>query len=205
LRFDSATGSRKGAIRTAASGEKVRNHTGDIGVDFSRALSFSRRTSVSFTTGTAVFESGGNTSYRATGSARLNHEIGRSWNAAAGYNRSVQFVDLLLQPVLSDSIDAGVTGFVNRRVQVNSGVRASIGSIGFGGNSANSDFDTFQATAGVSVALTRFLQFGTTYSFFQYRFGDGAVLPVGVAQNIDRQSIRAHVSLWAPLVNKVRR
>lgn len=186
-------------------GDTVRNHTGDIGVDFSRALSFSRRTSVSFTTGTAVLERDGNTSYRATGSARLNHEIGRSWSATAGYDRSVRFVDLLLEPVLSDSVDANLGGLVSRRVQVQSGVRVSIGTIGFGSTSRNSSYDTYQATANFSVALTRSLQLGTTYSFFHYTFDDAAVLPVGVAQDVDRQSVRVYMSLWAPLVNKARR
>jgi opacity protein-like surface antigen len=69
----------------------------------------------------------------------------------------------------------------------------------------NTGYDTYLGTAGVTVALSRNISLGTSYSYYRYRFGTGATLPVGLARDVDRQSIQAYVSLWAPLINRSRR
>ena len=193
--------------RFPLSSERAQSQNADIGLDYNKALSFSRRTTVSFATGTTAVTYGGSTSFQATGFARFNHEIGRTWAAYGGYSRSVQFVDLLLDPVLYDSVDVGVGGLLNRRVELQSGFLASIGNIGVNNRYTANDFDTFLASTTLSVALTRNLQLGGYYAFYRYRyaFGEGAFLPLGVAQNVDRQSIRVYLSLWAPLMHRARR
>jgi len=188
----------------SGSSTRGRTHNVDAGIDYSKALSFSRRTTLSFTTGTAALTDGRVTSYQAVGNAHLAHEIGRSWLASVAYDRSFRFVDTLLLPVFYDSVNIALGGLVSRRVEVQTGLRGVIGTIGYGGDDATSDFDTFQALAGVSFALNRFMQIGTSYSFYRYRFDRNALLPVGVARNIDRQSIRAQLNFWAPLMTRRR-
>ena len=183
----------------------VQSHNIDAGIDYNRALSFSRRTTVAFGTGTATVTDGTSTSYQATGFARVNHEMGRTWYVFGSYNRSVQFVDLLLVPVLYDSMETGLAGLLNRRVEFQTGLRASIGDVGLDDSLASNDFDTFQAITSISIAMTRFMQFGASYSFYRYRFEEGTRMPLGVPQNIDRQSVRAQVSFWAPLIQRSRR
>ena len=149
--------------------------------------------------------SGSDTNYTATGSARLNHEIGRTWLANVTYDRSVQLADQLLVPVFQDSFGAGVGGLLNRRMQFQSGVRASIGTIGFDGQESNGDYDTYLASAGLGVALSRHVMLNLDYGYYHYRFDNPVVLPLGIAQNVDRQTVRASIGLWAPLFTKARR
>lgn len=191
--------------RYSSSGRSVDSHNIDVGLDFQKALSFSRRTTLAFSTGTAAVNSGSDTNYRATGSAALKHEMGRTWLAQATYDRSVQIADLLLVPVFQDSLGAGVGGLLHRRVQLQSGVRASIGTIGFDGRESNNDFDTYLASAGLGIALSRNVQVNVDYGFYRYRFDSGIALPLGVANDIDRQTIRVGVGVWAPLLYKARR
>ena len=62
-------------------------------------------------------------------------------------------------------------------------------------------FDTAQAVATLSYALTRFMNVGVTYSYYHQRFDEGAVLSVGVAgfrraaqRSRDGQSVGAALS-----------
>jgi hypothetical protein len=188
----------------------VRMNNADIGLNYNRALSFSRRTTLSFSSGTSALSSGSQTTYQLVGGASLTHELGRTWTALANYGRSVQLVDLLLLPVISDSIQTSVQGLVNRRVQAQAGFLASIGTIGFGDSgraaaAGNGTYDTLQASAGLGYALSRHVQMGVNYAFFRYRFERTILLPQGVPQNVDRQSIRVNLRLWAPIVNRARR
>jgi hypothetical protein len=184
---------------------RMENHNIDLGIDFRKALSFSRRTMVTFSTGTAAVSDGNRTTYRATGSARLNHEMGRTWLANATYDRSVQLADVLLEPVFQDAFGAGVGGLLHRRLQFQSAIRASVGTIGFGGGAGGNDFDTYLASAGLGFALSRYLIMNLDYGFYHYRFDRGIALPSGIARNIDRHTIRASIGVWAPLFSKARR
>ena len=183
----------------------LRYHNLDIGLDYSRALSFSRRTTLTFGTGTTAVTDGQTTQYHATGNAQLNHEIGRTWRATISYDRSFQFVGSLLEPVFYDAASAGVGGLVNRRVRVQTSARASLGKVGVGSNRVNNDFDTYQGTATVAFALSRFFDLGVDYTIYRYRFDSGAVLPIGIPHNIERQSVSAHIDVWAPLYSRARR
>ena len=49
------------------------------------------------------------------------------------------------------------------------------------------------------------MNFGVSYSIFRYSFEEGVVLPVGVPYSVNRQSVRATISVWAPLLNTSRR
>jgi hypothetical protein len=199
--------------RYAGPTNKVVTDTYDVGLEYTRPLSFSRRTTVSFSSGTSAMggsqtqAQAGQTQrgrrYFVTGGAHLNHEIGRSWLASAAYGRSVQFMDTLLLPLLSDSFSGNVNGLFTRRLEFSSGVQGSIGTIGFtpGGEA----FHAYQAFSSLAYALSRWANVSVSYSYYQYRFGTGTLLPEGISRDYNRQSARVNLNLWAPLVNKKRR
>jgi len=182
----------------------LRTHNIDAGVDYNRALSFSRRTTFSFSTGTSAMNDGYTTHYQVVGGAHLNHEMGRTWNASVSYDRSFQFVQSLLQPVFYDSVNANVGGLINRRLRADIGARASIGSVGLQDDAVDNGFDTYEGFASLSFSLSRFAELGANYTIYRYRFGSRVVLPIGVAQDVERQSVGVHVSVWAPLYNRMR-
>jgi hypothetical protein len=63
----------------------------------------------------------------------------------------------------------------------------------------------YRGSASLSTALTRFMNIGLDYTYYTYDFHDDIVLDPGVPHEVNRHSIRAHVTLWAPLLNRARR
>ena len=49
------------------------------------------------------------------------------------------------------------------------------------------------------------MQIGINYSFYRYRFDEPSFYRSGSRADIDRQSVRAQLNFWAPIVNKARR
>lgn len=180
----------------------IANQTIDAGVDFSRALSFSRRTSLSFSTGSAIVSDAVTTRYDLVGNASLNHEIGRSWTAALAYSRRVGFVYALAEPTFSDSISASVGGLLARRVSVSSGVGASMGSVGLSGDA--NGYRALQATASLQVGLIRTLGLGLGYVYYRYRFDTIDDLPSGIGTRLNRQTVQASLAVWLPLFHRAR-
>lgn len=179
----------------------VRVHRPDIGVDFARALSLTRRTSFTFGVGTEATKSGDHTRIRASGSAEVTHEIGRSWLARGAYHRGTYFIETLPEPVFSDSFTASLSGLLTRRIQFVSIASASMGKSGLN----TKPFDTYRGSAGLSMALTRYMNVGTNYAYYKYVFDPSIELPTGVPRAVNRQSIRGYVSMWVPILNRARR
>jgi hypothetical protein len=175
----------------------------DAGVDYGRALSVSRNSTLSFSTGaTGVQDLAGATHYYFVGNVNYDYQIGRTWSVWSGYNRSTNFYQTLGQPTLNDSINAGFGGLIGRRVDVSSGVSLWRGSyVGSGTKS----YVSANAYAQMQVALNRVLAITTVYSFYHYEFAPGAFVPPGFIRQIDRQSIRVSLTVWAPLMTQARR
>jgi hypothetical protein len=180
----------------------VRHHNVDVGVDYSGAISLSRRTSLSFSTGSTAVRDRQRTHFRVIGHASLDREIGRSWRANLAYSRNVHFIDQLGDVVFADSLLFSVGGLVSRRVSFHSGVGATKGEVGFA-SSRNGGHATY-AGAGLVTALGRMAAVGVDYNYYLHSFGADVSLPGGVIREIDRHSVRAYLSVWAPLVARVR-
>jgi hypothetical protein len=179
-----------------------RNHSIDAGIDYAGALSLSRRTTLSFSTGSSAFRDRHRTHFVVIGSAQLNRDLGRSWRASLGYARQGYYADRLNEIVFSDSANLSVGGLLTRRLSVSTGIGASFGRVGFSGgnNGARSTY----AYAGLSTALGRYAALGGNYSYYVHRFGGDVSLPVEISREIDRHSIGVHVTVWAPLFARVR-
>jgi hypothetical protein len=179
--------------------DDVRGHDIDLGVDYARALSFSRRTSFSFSTGSSITETFGVRHFNIVGSAGLRHEIGRTWLAHLAYNRGVGFIGSFAEPVLNDSVGAGLTGLLGRRWSLSFASGYTSGRVGLGGgDGAPSRFSTTTGSATVQYAFTAMLAAFTQYSYFYYDFPASSALPLVGRQ--DRHSVRVGLSLSLPLL-----
>ena len=127
------------------SGGRIVDRRLDAGVDFARALSLSRRTTLAFDTGVAAVADQLDTYYRLVGNARLVHELGRTWNATAVYARELGVLQRIARPIFSNAFTVGVGGLANRRVQFQSNVGVSLGDVGLTADA--SGFDTYSANA----------------------------------------------------------
>jgi hypothetical protein len=181
-----------------------RGATFDAGVDFNRALSFSRRTTLTFATGTSANRYQDVTYYRILGNARLSREFGRTWNAALAYDRTVEMQPAYSRPVLGDAATLGVSGFINRRLQFNSTAGAFFGNVGFTGS--GNAFDTYTGSAGITLAFTRSIGVNASYTYYSYQFEEGAVPTwfVGMPLQTNRHSVQANLVVWAPFFYRAR-
>jgi opacity protein-like surface antigen len=182
-----------------------RLHNLDIGVDYGRALSVSRRTTIGFSTGTALVanddlsqpQSNTNFSFRVIGEAHINHEIGRTWTARAGYRRGVDFYEGFNEPFLSDSVNASLTGLLSRRLSFQSGLDYSFGKVGIG---TSNGYDTLSAQAGLEYGLTSMLALYTNYIYYRYEFDQNVALDPRFAQSLNRQGVRFGLSASLPIL-----
>jgi hypothetical protein len=176
-----------------------RLHTIDAGVDFSRPLGPTRRTTVGFTTGSTIVQDRTYESHiRMIGHARLNREIGRTWHVTGAYRRAAGFVDGFPQPFFADSVAIDIGGHAARRVDLSMGGGFSMGDMGF--LTGTSSTEKIGTSARVRVALNRSAAVSSEYMFYRYRFDDLLVLPAGVPPKLHRQGIRIGLDLWLPLV-----
>ena len=183
-------------------GRIVRTHSPDIGLDFARALSLTRRTNLGFGAGVEATAVNDQTRYRATGHANVTHEIGRSWMIDGGYRRGTYYIDTLPEPIFGDTARLGVGGLLTRRLQFNAAAYAQIGDAGVGGQR---QYDSYRGTASLSMALNRFMNVGGDFVYYRYIYDQSIQLDPGLSHEVNRRSIRAHVSFWAPLMNRTRR
>ena len=190
--------------RYGSADRRFTNHQIDVGVNYGRQLSFSRRSTITFSTGTSAQGSAQNESlrYRATGAARLNQELGRTWNASLAYNRGLQFLETWPEPVFSDSASAGVSGLLTRRSQLQFAVRAMSGSVN---SNRNADAVSYSGTAGISFAVSRHVSTSLTYAYYRHHFPEGVVLAPGFPSHYEGQTVRASVNVWAPIFQRARR
>ncbi len=183
-------------------------HSLDFGIDYSRALtlSMSRRTTVSFSTGSA-FLSGRSTRaggfpaetrnrFFVTGRAQLAHEMGRTWQAAVVYARTASFSDFLFEPVMSDSVTATLAGLIGRRNEVSLRASASRGIVM---STSDEDFSSAFASVQWRRALGRFVAAQVSYLYYDHDFANAVRLPRGFPQSLDRQGVRFGLTVWLPL------
>jgi hypothetical protein len=194
-------GYRKGnfANSTVEAEDTAETHEIDLGVNFARQLSFSRRTTFSFSTGSTLFEVDGSRNFTIVGDAALRHQFGRSWLSSIAYNRNVGFITNFSGPVLSDNATVRLDGLLGDRVNVSLQGGLSAGRVGYGASEGElSTFKTYSGTATMQYAFTANLASYVQYAYFYYDFPRSPDLPVNGEFN--RNSVRAGLSVSVPLL-----
>jgi hypothetical protein len=214
-RFNSRAGLHLGYhFRRGVSGlyygdQPIDSHNIDVGIDYSRALSSSRKTTFGFSTGTAIYRTfepdgsgtgtpGYRDHYLITAHANLNRQIGRSWTAGLYYVRDMQYVQGFGDPFFYDTVTAGVTGFAGPRSRVNLGVSYSRGAVGAGISVRN--YDTVMGIANYQFGLTKWAALFASYSYYYYLFDDSVPIPARLSRGQSRNSISGGVNLWSALL-----
>jgi hypothetical protein len=175
----------------------------DAGLGFARALSLTRRTSLSFDTGTSILKDKNSTHFGIVGNIGITREIGRTWAATAGYHRNVSFMRTFNQPVFSDSFSAGVGGMINRRLQFQAGFGTALGKVGFG--VGDTGFSNFYTSAGLRYGISQNIGLTADYGYYWYDYGTDVTLPKGVPSKIGRQSVHVGISYWTTIFQQARR
>jgi hypothetical protein len=171
----------------------------NIGVDYRKPLSITRRTHLRFGAGSAVADDGrGRRRLEAIGSASLVHQMKRTWSASALYSREVGFIEGFDEPVLTDSVTAALGGLMSRRLEFSTGAGYFNGAIGFTPGAPR--FDSYSAWVRVRRALNQSLAAYAEYLFYHYEFDESISRPAGLPPRYSRNGVRAGLSLWVPLL-----
>jgi hypothetical protein len=195
-----------GGYRNIAALKRRGVHTIDAGVDYSRALSVSRRTNFSFSTGSALFYASDvqiagreGLHYALTGSANLTHEMGRTWTASVAVRRSVDYHEGFADPFIAQSASATLAGMLSRRLSSSSSLSYSAGTIGVG---AGRNFGSGVFTSGLQYAISRYLAAMVDYVYYRYRFDAAVAVDPRFPRSLSRNGVRVGLTTSIPLVRK---
>ena len=178
-------------------------HNIDVGVDFNRALSFSRRTRVSFGTGSSIAQTAaGGSQYFLNGQATLAHQIGRSWSASAAYNRSSHFAQGFRDLLFLDAFSANLGGQLATRVQLSSGLNYSFGTVGLGG--AAPSIRSYTGSTRLQIALSRVVALSASYSYYTFDAPVSATTVPGISGQLGRHALMIGLNGWIPFINDMR-
>ncbi len=182
-------------------------HNIDVGLMMNRALSITRRTKFSFSTGTTINRNGvvgangsaatpvnapTNTTFNLIGQANLTHNIARSWNARIAYGRTWQIINGTYTPYLGNSVTGGVSGGLTTRSVLGSNVsyllRGNQGNLG-GGSGHAVAVNTF-INFRVTTALAGYVQYG----YYRQQF-DLSQTGLNLPQRFSRNNVRVGLTL----------
>jgi hypothetical protein len=180
--------------------EPLRVHDLDVGIDVSRPVASSKRTTVNFGTGSSLMPANGRLAFNITGDAMVMRRIGRTWAAQLGAKRSVRLVEGFAHPALDNSIRTGIAGNLQRHVTLSASASVATGRIGLESGRSNA-YANWTTASGVSIALGRRMSLDAQYYCVGERFNKGVTLPPGYdGQRRVRQGLRLGFTVRAPLI-----
>lgn len=180
---------------------KTTEHSVDVGVDYTRPLSPTRRMTLSFGLGPSFTDApslpllgvGSDRQYGVRGDVSFSYQLSRTWETRASYERGLQYVPELASAVTTDGISGTVSGLLTARTDFSAGAGYSSGAPA--GIRNTQTFDTYTASARVRQAITSTLALYAEYLYYFYDFGVTA-LPLGVPPSMERNGVRLGVTLW---------
>lgn len=176
----------------------VAGHNIDLGLSYNRALGRTRRTTVSFNTGSSVLSTTTRKYYRAVGSASLGRQFRRTWTLVIDYQRGFQFVEGFAAPFFMDSVTFGTGGHWGRRVEFRGTAAYSNGQPGL--TVQVQQFASFTGNASVSYEVRRGLAIRSDYYYYYYQFPRNYMLPVGLAERLNRQGVSVVAAVSLPVI-----
>jgi hypothetical protein len=170
----------------------------DVGIDYNRPLSFSRGTTVSFGSGTALVSRAPTVlepselghQFVAIASVTASQSLGRFWEAQVGADRNLQYVEGFPDPFYASRIMSRLTGEIGQRFTLFAAADYSMGS-GIG-SSVSQTFNGFQAQTQAAYKLThRWRLFGAFY-FTENRLSADSLasLPPGTILRPNQASVQ---------------
>ena len=177
------------------------------GVNYSRALSFSRRTTFSFGTGSAIVASERlqldgaepRTQVPSAGERDLAHELGRTWTAQLGYARGPSCRAMAVDELYStDGLTAAINGLVTRRFSLSAPATWALSSLDRPGQNRHNGAVGDGAAALCADAVSGRSTLATSITSTSY--DEGIPLDPRIARAMDRQGVRVGLTTSIPLI-----
>jgi hypothetical protein len=188
-------------------------HNIDVGLDYSRVLTFARRTTFSFGTGTNIVNYSGQsfgtnegTRFNVVGFATLQRAFLRTWAASLNYNRSTTYLEGYNTFGVFDTASASIGGLLTDRLDARAGVYYTNGTFGgYADDTLGSRRGDRLATLGAGgqlrYALTTNLAVFTSYTYARFEI-PAYLEPVNLLTPYrpDRQGVRVGLTVWFDLL-----
>ena len=179
----------------------------DFGLDHTKVLSATRQAVWGVSLGTSAVDVPEGVSgevsglvYRVSGGATFGYQFGRSWQARASYQRGIDYIPGLATPVFADGITAVLDGLWTERWGFSLSAGYSTGESAL--FSRATAFDTYLGSLKIRYALSRMWAANVEYVYYYYDFSGTAQLPAGVSSNLERNGLRAGLTLLMPALRK---
>jgi hypothetical protein len=167
----------------------------DAGINYSRGLWLSPRTSLGFSTGSAIVAALGGQHFELTGSAYLKHQLSGRWTAQLAVTRGLQTIETAPRPFIGETVTGSFNGYFSRRIALRF---APTYSHGTDVATTLGSYRNFSNQARIEVAFSRFWAVYAEHFYYSYRTTGG--VDIGLLPGVDRQGVRTGLVLWAPLV-----
>jgi hypothetical protein len=189
-------------------GPDTTEHGVDFGMNYVKPLSATRRVSFNFKVGTSSADIPELTltgyllrrQFQGVGEVGFGYEFGRSWQTRTFFRRGLEYVVDLPEPVFADGFSTSLAGLLSRRVDVMAVAGFSRGASLINRNSLN--FDTYTGDVRVRVAIGRTWATYFDYLYYYYDFSGNAVLAPGIPRGLERNGVRAGLTLWVPALRR---
>jgi hypothetical protein len=191
-------------------GLRLSEQSAGIGMSYARPLSATRRMVVDVVLGGVVLSpldqplTGSlrlTDSYRLVGEATATYALGRAWQAGASYRRGTDYVSGLTEPVLTDGFSGRLEGTFNRRVGVQAGAGYVSGSPALALLRGGAEFDTYTSDVKLNLTLGRAVATYLQYVYYLYDFRRFGPLVAGIPPALERNGLRAGLTLTVPTLD----
>jgi len=187
-------------------GVSATEHRMLVGVEHSRQLSATRRMIFDASFGASVISSSAPADgsdpqrrYLPTGDVSVAWQFRESWQARGAFQRGLEYIPGLGEPVFANGVTADVRGLLTSRLDCAAAARYARGASALNGHGPT--FDTYGADFRLRFAITRTLAVYGTYLYYFYDFPLNALAP-GIPPSLDRNAVRAGLMLWLPAVRR---
>src|SRR3954468_4219810 len=177
----------------------IRNQDVDLGLNYGRSFSPSRRMSFGFTTGSSIISSDDGAHFRITGSGRFSRRLAPRWTTQVLYDRGLQVPDGATRPFFSDRVMGNLSGYFSRRINLRLQPSYAHGVVGFTGKT--NVYNSLTSTSRLEVAISHRLALYAEHFYYHYAFESGVGLPPALlTTGLNRRGARVGMTLWTPLV-----
>ncbi len=186
---------------------KTTEHGIDVGMDYTRPLSPTRRFVFGFDVGSSAADAPFGTDlgtvdgrqYRMSGNMYASYQFQRTWETRATYRRGLGYVAELSGPVYSDAVSAALNGMLSRQVSFSAAVAYSKGDSAVFTRAAQ--FSTYTVSTRVSRVIGKAWALYGEYLYYFYDFG-AAQVRAGLPSSVERNGVRAGLTVWLPLIRR---
>jgi hypothetical protein len=171
----------------------------DAGVDYARSFSMGRRTTFAFATETSMIRpQQGRRHFRMNGNAALERRFLRTWITQIAAVRGTEFVPGFSAPVFSDRGQAGVAGYLTRRLLINGNAQIARGEVGIG---EARHFITYAGDTALTFAVTRNIGVFGQYTYYHYQMPPDPLALV-TSSALARQAVSVGIKTFVSIIDK---